>query len=73
MYRYEEKPNIYIEYLFNILQNLLVGRDYKFTKQWELKRQIEKTKALKGQKELKEFILNEKQYRHVLKSYAEVA
>lgn len=73
MYRYEEKPNIYIEYLFNRLQNLLVGRDYKFTKQWELKRQIEKTRALKGQKELKEFILNEKQYRHVLKSYADVA
>lgn len=72
-YRYEEKPNIYIEYLFNRLQNLLVGRDYKFTKQWELKRQIEKTRALKGQKELKEFILNEKQYRHVLKSHAEVA
>ena len=73
MYRYEEKPNIYIEYLFNRLQNLLVGRDYKFTKQWELKRQIEKTRALKGQKELKEFILNEKQYRHVLKSYADAA
>ena len=72
-YRYEEKPNIYIEYLFNRLQNLLVGRDYKFTKQWELKRQIEKTRALKGQKELKEFILNEEQCRHVLKSHAEVA
>ena len=72
-YRYEEKPNIYIEYLFNRLQNLLVGRNYKFSKQSALKRQIEKTRALKGQKELKEFILNEKQYRHVLKSYAEVA
>ena len=73
MYRYEEKPNIYIEYLFNRLQNLLVGRDYKFNKQSALKMQIEKTKALKGQKELKEFILNEKQYRHVLKSHADAA
>ena len=72
-YRYEEKPNIYIEYLFNRLQNLLVGRDYKFNKQSALKMQIEKTKALKGQKELKEFILNEKQFKHVLKSHADAA
>lgn len=72
-YRYEEKPNIYIEYLFNRLQNLLVGRDYKFNKQSALKMQIEKTKASKGQKELKEFILNEKQFKHVLKSHADAA
>ena len=72
-YRYEEKPNIYIEYLFNRLQNLLVGRDYKFNKQSALKMQIEKTRALKGQKELKEFILNEKQFKHVLKSHADAA
>lgn len=72
-YRYEEKPNIYIEYLFNRLQNLLVGSGGMFNKQWELKRRIEETRALKGQKELKEFILNEKQFKHVLKSHAEVA
>ena len=34
---------------------------------------IRKQKAPKGQKELKEFILNEKQFKHVLKSHAEVA
>ena len=72
-YRFDSRLDLYTEYLFNRLRILLDGHRSNLNKEYQLLEKIRKQKAPKGQKELKEFILNEKQFKHVLKSHAEVA